>query len=236
MTEAEKYLRYLLRSKNLGFKFRRQQPIGPYIVDFVCLEKKLIIEVGGGQHDENKQLDLARDKWLINKGYAVLRFWNNEIMENRGAVLEKIHKSITLPQPPPDFAWTKSRRAGLPSQPTREASAGTAREGKNLVNFVDRVLDVVSNIPRGRVATYGQIAALVHTPRAARMVGRVLRNLRANSKVPWQRVINSRGMISIENLSVPKSGQAERLQKEGIKVIFKDGNYWVDLKKYLWSR
>ena len=101
--------------------------------------------------------------------------------------------------------------------------------------FTYRVLKIVATIPRAKVATYGQIAALVHTPRAARMVGQVLRDLPGNTRIPWQRVINSRGMISIENLSVPKSIQAERLQKEGIRVIFKDGNYWVDLKKYLWQ-
>ena len=101
-------------------------------------------------------------------------------------------------------------------------------------NFNDRVIRVIRGIPEGKVATYGQVAAVAGTPRAARMVGQVLRGLPSTSAVPWQRVINSRGMISIENLSVPKSIQAERLQKEGIEVIFKDGNYWVDLKKYLW--
>ena len=93
---------------------------------------------------------------------------------------------------------------------------------------------MANNIPRGRVATYGQIAALVYTPRAARAVGLVLRNLPANTKVPWHRVINAHGMISIENLNVPKQEQARRLQKEGIEVRFRDGNWWVDLRKYLW--
>ena len=93
MTEAEKYLWYMLRSKNLsGLKFRRQQPIGSFIVDFVCLKKKLVIEVDGGQHDADKELDSERDKWLTGEGYKVLRFWNNEVMENREAVLEKIVK------------------------------------------------------------------------------------------------------------------------------------------------
>lgn len=102
-------------------------------------------------------------------------------------------------------------------------------------SFSKRVIGEIGRIPNGKVATYGQIAALVHTPRAARMVGQVLRNLPANSQAPWHRVINSQGMISIENLRVPKSEQAKRLQEEGITVIFRDGNYWVDLKKYLWN-
>lgn len=90
-------------------------------------------------------------------------------------------------------------------------------------------------VPKGRVATYGQIAAMVSTPRAARVVGGILRSLPERSSVPWQRIINSRGMISIENLAVPKAEQATRLQEEGIEVKFKDGNYWIDLKKYLWQ-
>ena len=72
------------------------------------------------------------------------------------------------------------------------------------------MLKFISAVPVGRVATYGQIAAMAGSPRAARMVGGILRDLPENSQVPWQRVINQRGMISIENLAVPKSEQAER--------------------------
>lgn len=103
------------------------------------------------------------------------------------------------------------------------------------MGFTEKVLNIISQIPYGTVATYGQIAAMARTPRAARQVGQVLRNLPVDSKVPWQRVVSSTGMISIENLSVPKSEQARRLQQEGIAVIFRDGNWWVDLSKYLWK-
>ena len=103
------------------------------------------------------------------------------------------------------------------------------------MNFAEKVISNANNIPRGWVATYGQIAAMVHTPRAARVVGLVLKNLPHNTKVPWHRVINVRGMISIENLSVPKDEQVRRLQKEGIEVKFRDENWWVDLRKYLWK-
>ena len=100
MTEAEKYLWYMLRSKNMrGYKFRRQQPIGKYIVDFVCFEGKLIIEIDGGQHNINKKYDLERDEWLQKQGFKVLRFWNSEVMENRIAVLEKIMNTLPLPLP-----------------------------------------------------------------------------------------------------------------------------------------
>jgi very-short-patch-repair endonuclease len=89
LTEAEKYLWYILRAENIGFKFRRQVPIGKYIVDFVCLEKKLVVEIDGGQHVES-QKDKIRDEWLGVQGFKVLRFWNNEVLENREEVVLKI--------------------------------------------------------------------------------------------------------------------------------------------------
>ena len=101
------------------------------------------------------------------------------------------------------------------------------------MNFFAEVYRLVKKIPKGRVATYGQIASLISTPRAARVVGFALRQLPAN--IPWQRVINSRGMISIENLNCPKSLQAQLLKKEGIIVTLQEENYWVDLKKYQWQ-
>ena len=83
-----------LRNKQLdGVKFRRQQPIGPYIADFVSFEKKLILEIDGGQHNEEgagRKQDEDRTKWLQESGYRVLRFWNNEVLSNTEAVLQKI--------------------------------------------------------------------------------------------------------------------------------------------------
>ena len=105
------------------------------------------------------------------------------------------------------------------------------RSGKN---FYSKVYDAVRQIPRGRVATYQQVAIAVSTPRAAQAVGWALRALSTGSDVPWQRVINSRGMISIRNLRAPKSLQARLLREEGVAVSMQDGNYIVDLDKYLW--
>ena len=93
LTEAEKYLWYVLRAENLGCKFRRQEPIGNYIVDFVCYPKKLIIELDGGQHYENAD-DKQRDEWLKAEGFTVLRFWNNEVLENREGVVLKIMEHL----------------------------------------------------------------------------------------------------------------------------------------------
>jgi very-short-patch-repair endonuclease len=89
LTHAEKHLWYMLRSGNLGVKFRRQAVIGQYIIDFVCFEKKLIVEVDGGQHAENR-IDKIRDQWLKNQGFEILRFWNHDVLENREGVLGKI--------------------------------------------------------------------------------------------------------------------------------------------------
>lgn len=101
-------------------------------------------------------------------------------------------------------------------------------------NFYGLVYDIVKKIPRGRVATYGYVAMMVSTPRAAQAVGWALRALPDGHDVPWQRVINSRGMISIENLRAPKSLQVKLLRAEGVEVRQKEGNYFVDIEKYLW--
>ena len=98
-TDTEKYLWKYLRGRQLeGFKFRRQHPIGKYIVDFINLERKIIIEVDGGQHLENKK-DELRDKWFEEQGYEVLRFWNNEVLTNIEGVLESIRKKLYSPSP-----------------------------------------------------------------------------------------------------------------------------------------
>lgn len=101
------------------------------------------------------------------------------------------------------------------------------------MNFFEKVYTLVAKIPRGRVATYGQIAAMISSPKAARIVGFALKNLPPRTHIPWQRVVNKDGMISIENLNFPKEEQAKRLQQEGIKVKFEGGNFWLDLNKYL---
>jgi very-short-patch-repair endonuclease len=78
-TDTEKRLWYRLRRQQLnGFRFRRQHPIGPFIVDFVCLSEKLIVELDGGQHAEQITADSERTAWLEGRGYRVLRFWNND--------------------------------------------------------------------------------------------------------------------------------------------------------------
>lgn len=102
------------------------------------------------------------------------------------------------------------------------------------MNFYEEVYKWAKRIPRGRVATYGQIATMISTPRAAQVVGFALRALGdLHHEVPWQRIINSQGRISIQNPRVPQSEQARILKEEGVEVVYRDNAYWINLKKYL---
>jgi len=93
-TDAEQQLWQLLRSRQLAnTKFRRQVPIGSWIVDFVSFEQMLVIEADGGQHAENRR-DQARDADLQERGFRILRFWNNDIIENAEGVLQQIADTI----------------------------------------------------------------------------------------------------------------------------------------------
>jgi very-short-patch-repair endonuclease len=117
-THAEQKLWRYLRARSLGgFKFARQIPVGPYIVDFVCREKRLVIEVDGGQHAESKS-DAARDRWLEAHRYRVVRFWNNKVLENIEGVWDTVFAAATAATPPhPD---------PLPARGEREEPSRTA--------------------------------------------------------------------------------------------------------------
>ena len=94
-TDAEALLWRHIRGKRFsGFKFRRQQPIGPYIVDFVCLDRKLVIEADGGQHGDAIAYDTVRTAWLEAQGFRVLRFWNNDVLLQPEAVLDTILSAL----------------------------------------------------------------------------------------------------------------------------------------------
>ena len=90
-----------MRGKQLlGAKFRRQHPLGPYVLDFVCLEAGLVVELDGGQHVGNER-DSVRDAWLANRGLRVLRFWNNDVMSNIDGVLSAVMAALDSPPPQP---------------------------------------------------------------------------------------------------------------------------------------
>jgi len=100
-TEAERLLWQRLRNRQLGGnKFRRQVTIGPFIVDFACIDACLIVEIDGGQHSEER--DAARTAFLQSKGYRVIRFWNNEVLENIDGVLQSILMKIEDQAPSPN--------------------------------------------------------------------------------------------------------------------------------------
>ncbi len=94
-TDAERLLWRHLRTRQMaGCKFRRQEAIGHYIVDFVCFDQKLVIEIDGGQHAVNVEYDSSRTAELQQRGYRVLRYWNHEVLGNLAAVLNDIRNNI----------------------------------------------------------------------------------------------------------------------------------------------
>lgn len=121
LTNAEQRLWRHIRSEQLGIRFRKQHPIGGYIADFACLQPQLIIELDGGQHNEDKAViyDEKRTQFFMSQGFHVLRFWNNDILENMDGVLEIIIKTIQNyqsppPSPPPAGGGMKDLSATYP--------------------------------------------------------------------------------------------------------------------------
>ena len=116
-TPPEEALWRMLRDRRLEqHKFRRQVRIDPYIVDFVCLERRLIIEADGGQHADS-EYDAHRDVFLAREGFSVLRFWNNDVLKNPVEVFDAIYAALATPHPP-----TAARR--VPPSPARGEGLG----------------------------------------------------------------------------------------------------------------
>jgi adenine-specific DNA-methyltransferase len=125
-TDAERLLWFELRDRRLaGWKFRRPHPIGPFVADFVSLERKLVVEIDGGQHAERVQDDRKRTALLEQLGFRVVRYWNNEVLGNVSGVLEDMLKHLGGPSPQPS-PRTQGEGASLPSPCGR----GVGGEGK----------------------------------------------------------------------------------------------------------
>jgi len=130
MTDAEQKLWRALRSRGVRSKFRRQVPLGPYIVDFGCFDSKLIVEIDGAQHADNKH-DAKRDRYFTGQGYRVLRFWNNDVLKNLDGVLHRIA----------EFADPSPGALRAPPSPSRACTPGAlarARVGEGKTELVGR--------------------------------------------------------------------------------------------------
>jgi hypothetical protein len=119
-----------------GFKFVRQQPIGPYVVDFVCREKRLVVEIDGGQHAESRR-DAVRDRWLVDHRFRVLRFWNNEVLENIEGVWETIFAAAAAAAPPHPDPLPASGERESPSQTAELKTICTTSRNGNAIQVVD---------------------------------------------------------------------------------------------------
>jgi very-short-patch-repair endonuclease len=99
-TDAERKIWQQLRNRNLnGTKFRRQHPVGPYVVDFICINGKLIIELDGSLHQQQLTYDAQRTKFLEQAGYRVMRFWDNDVLLNTESVMQAIFDALVRPSP-----------------------------------------------------------------------------------------------------------------------------------------
>lgn len=108
LTDAERFVWSKLRRRQLGgHRFRRQHPSGPFVVDFVCLERRVAVELDGGQHADQAGYDTDRTEWLSQHGYTVLRYWNHEVFEDWDTIERQIwealeRSALRSPEPPGD--------------------------------------------------------------------------------------------------------------------------------------
>jgi very-short-patch-repair endonuclease len=127
MTDAEALLWKLLRNRRLaGFKFRRQHPMGRYILDFYCDEKKLCIELDGSQHMKSANYDSNRDAWLQTQGVRVLRFWTNQALTETEGVMEAIYEALLIERPQTPLPMN---RVSEPHPPSPVNGRGAGGEG-----------------------------------------------------------------------------------------------------------
>ena len=164
-TDAEGLLWHYLRNNQLdGHRFRREHPIGPYIVDFACLARKILIELDGSQHAERQDDDKKRDAFLRAQGYRVLRFWNNEVFENCFGVLERVYEAVTE-NPPPEPPAPDGLTAPTPPQGGSDWTVERARaylDGMSpeiAAMFPNRFVDSeLGKIPEGwEVGCFGDV-------------------------------------------------------------------------------
>ena len=119
MTDAERNLWHSIRKNQLGVRFRRQHPIEKFTVDFACLDQKVVLEIDGGQHANESVRDESRTRILEAHGFKVLRFWNNEVLQNLEGVLQMITQELAS-HPHPGLPPQRGKERNLPSGSSSE--------------------------------------------------------------------------------------------------------------------
>ena len=128
LTDTERLVWAALRGRRFaGFKFRRQMPLGSYIVDFVCLDRRLVIELDGGQHTRQADYDQRRTEWLRSQGFRVVRFWNHEVLQDWETVAEVIWRELQTPHTPDP---SPARGEGRVTDTRASAPSSTGGEGR----------------------------------------------------------------------------------------------------------
>jgi len=134
-TDAERKFWLLLHDRRLeGWKFRRQVAIGPYVADFCCAAAKLIVELDGGQHVAQAAGDQTRTDWLMSQGYAVIRFWNNDVLANTEGVLTELLRHLQAKNPLTLPLSHKGRGNAVASNPFPDVSVGQNPEDQSASN------------------------------------------------------------------------------------------------------
>ncbi|MBA3670361.1 MAG: endonuclease domain-containing protein, partial [Sphingomonas sp.] len=117
-TDAERKLWRTVSRSQLGHKFSRQMPVGPFIIDFMCRQKRLVIELDGGQHADSPK-DEARTRFIEAQGFRVIRFWNNDVMANIEGVIWTVSEALKLPPPPTPSRMREGKENGSVTRPSR---------------------------------------------------------------------------------------------------------------------
>ncbi len=153
-TDAEAIVwRHLRAHRFAGHKFKRQQPIGKYIVDFVCFEAGVIVEVDGGQHNESVS-DKLRDEWLMSQGFAVLRFWNNEVSQNLDGVLTRILEALSPSPSVPPPRGGREETLSLAKDETGPGKSSLSKKNDSAIASFD--LKISSSLPPCGGGTEGE--------------------------------------------------------------------------------
>ncbi|MBI5329426.1 MAG: DUF559 domain-containing protein [Betaproteobacteria bacterium] len=179
-TDAEHLMWSLLRDRRLAdCKFQRQKPIGPYFLDFYCHEKKLAVELDGGQHAEQIQQDSERDRYLKQKGIHVLRYWNNQVLQETEAVLEDLWRHVTVapspPTPPPGGEGSMTPHLLM-------MSATPIPRSLAMSYYADLDVSVIDQLPPGRTPVATKVMSLT---RRDEVVARLHDYCRSGAQAYW---------------------------------------------------